>query len=168
MEEESEQKPVVEGDGAEAESEAPEADQTETGAKVKEEEEGESRGTKRRHDDDGGRYNRDHRRSRFDDKPLNIEMENDDWVQLTSVVLDKYNSDLNLRIQDNGIKANPITVEGFAFMWAGARATYGVSSGKVGFEVKLLEQLAVDHLPEDETTRMLSGLDSLWIHQACN
>ena len=63
------------------------------------------------------------------------------------------NSDLNLRIHESGTKANPITVEGFAFMWAGARSTYGVTSGKIGYEVKLLEQLSVSHLPADETSR---------------
>jgi len=155
--EEQEDKPAVEGEAAEAESEAPEADQTENDGEEGKQEE--NRGTKRRHDEDGsneGRHQRQrdhHHRSRFDDKPLNIEMENDDWVQLTTVILDKYNSDLNLRIHETGVKANPITVEGFAFMWAGARATYGVTSGKVGFEVKLLEQLSVDHLPADETSR---------------
>lgn len=47
------------------------------------------------------------------------------------------NSDLNLRIMEGGLKANPLTVEGFAMMWAGVRATNGVTSGKVAFEVKV-------------------------------
>ena len=47
------------------------------------------------------------------------------------------NADLNLRIGDGGCKCNPITVEGFAFMWAGARSNYGVNKGKVAFEVKV-------------------------------
>ena len=47
----------------------------------------------------------------------------------------------------------PITVEGFAFMWAGGRSNYGVAKGKVAFQVKLLEQLNVDHLPPEETNR---------------
>ena len=47
------------------------------------------------------------------------------------------NCDLNLRVQDEGLKAHPLTVEGFAFMWAGARAMYGVKSGKVAYEVKV-------------------------------
>ncbi len=46
------------------------------------------------------------------------------------------NADLNLRV-DEGCKCNPITVEGFAFMWAGARANYGVNKGKVAFEAKV-------------------------------
>lgn len=40
-------------------------------------------------------------------------------------------------MQDEGLKAHPLTVEGFAFMWAGARAMYGVKSGKVAYEVKV-------------------------------
>ena len=47
------------------------------------------------------------------------------------------NSDLNLRVSEDGFQANPITVEGFGFMWAGARANYGVKSGKVCYEVKV-------------------------------
>lgn len=47
------------------------------------------------------------------------------------------NCDLNLRIQDDGLKACPLTVEGFAFMWAGARSMYGVRSGKVAYEAKV-------------------------------
>ena len=45
--------------------------------------------------------------------------------------------DLNLRISEDGTKANPINVEDFALMWSGARANYGVKKGKVGFEVKV-------------------------------
>lgn len=47
------------------------------------------------------------------------------------------NCDLNLRVQDDGLKAHPLTVEGFAFMWAGVRAMFGVKSGKVAYEVKV-------------------------------
>ena len=47
------------------------------------------------------------------------------------------NCDLNLRIGEDGLKAHPLTVEGFAMMWAGARSTYGVDKGKVAFEVKV-------------------------------
>lgn len=63
------------------------------------------------------------------------------------------NADLNLRIAEDGLMANPITVEGFAFMWAGARANYGVTKGKVCYEVKVAEELKVNHLPDEETNR---------------
>ena len=63
------------------------------------------------------------------------------------------NADLNLRISKDGYVANPITVEGFGFMWAGARANFGVKKGKVCYEVKIVDELRVDHLPEEETSR---------------
>ena len=47
------------------------------------------------------------------------------------------NSDLNLRVDEAGVKGTPITAEGFAFMWAGVRGSYGVSKGKVCYEVKV-------------------------------
>jgi len=76
--------------------------------------------------------------------------ENEDWLNVTHCLLDKYSSDLNLRISLDGFKATPINVEGFAMMWSGARSNYGAKAGKVAFEVKILEHLEVDNLPEDE------------------
>ena len=48
------------------------------------------------------------------------------------------NSDLNLKIDyTTGLKAEPLSYEGFGMVWAGARGTYGVAKGKVAFEVKV-------------------------------
>lgn len=59
-------------------------------------------------------------------------------------VLDHYNSDLNLIIDPDGYGAYSLTEpEGFCFCWAGARATYGVTRGKVFFEVHITENLPV-------------------------
>ncbi|XP_035205798.1 uncharacterized protein LOC118180854 [Stegodyphus dumicola] len=66
------------------------------------------------------------------------------------VTLDTYNSDLNLVIDASKYSAHPLTNEGFAFMWAGARATHGSSKGKFCFEMKVLQHLDVSHLPSDE------------------
>jgi len=85
--------------------------------------------------------------------PKKIEMEDDSWVQSTEVVLDRYNADLNLRIDESNVKAHPLTTDGFAFMWAGARSTYGVNTGKVAFEVKIGEELSVNHLPSEEANK---------------
>ena len=63
------------------------------------------------------------------------------------------NCDLHIRVREDGYKSTPITVEGFAFMWAGVRATYGLKKGKVAYECKVLEHLNVDHLPDEERTR---------------
>ena len=54
------------------------------------------------------------------------------------VLLDWYNSDLNLTINKTDfVSGAPLTEAGFAYMWAGARATYGFVSGKIGYEVKV-------------------------------
>lgn len=67
-----------------------------------------------------------------------------------SLALDLYNSDLNLIIDKSQFSAKPLTTDGFAFMWAGARATHGARQGKVCYEVKVLQQLDVSHLPPEE------------------
>ncbi|CAE1331790.1 HNRNPUL1 [Acanthosepion pharaonis] len=85
--------------------------------------------------------------------PKKVEMEDDSWVQSTDVVFDRYNCDLNLRIDENNYKAHPLTTDGFAFMWAGVRSTYGVNTGKVAFEVKVGEELNVNHLPSEEQNK---------------
>ncbi|XP_055927077.1 heterogeneous nuclear ribonucleoprotein U-like protein 1 [Argiope bruennichi] len=71
-------------------------------------------------------------------------------IDETIITLDTYNSDLNLVIAGSLFSAHPLTDEGFAFMWAGARATHGTSKGKFCFEVKVLDHLDVSHLPADE------------------
>lgn len=73
-----------------------------------------------------------------------------DTIDETVVTLDTYNSDLNLVIDGSKYSAHPLTKEGFAFMWAGARATHGAEKGKFCFEVKVIEYLDVSHLPADE------------------
>lgn len=47
------------------------------------------------------------------------------------------NSDLCLRMNKEGLFARPWVDGGFAMVWAGARASYGVKSGKVAYEVKV-------------------------------
>ncbi|CAE1294447.1 HNRNPUL1 [Acanthosepion pharaonis] len=60
-------------------------------------------------------------------------------------VLDFYNSDLNLVIDPDCYGGKNLTEpEGFCFTWAGARATYGVTRGKVFYEVHIIEHLPVN------------------------
>jgi hypothetical protein len=66
-----------------------------------------------------------------DDIILPVEYEYSD----DEVVLDPYNSDLNLIIDKECLLAYPHSTEGFAMMWAGCRATYGVACGRAAFEV---------------------------------
>ncbi len=37
----------------------------------------------------------------------------------------------------DGVTGTPMSSDGFAFMWAGARAMYGVKKGKIAFETKV-------------------------------
>ncbi|XP_046446936.1 heterogeneous nuclear ribonucleoprotein U-like protein 1 [Daphnia pulex] len=70
------------------------------------------------------------------------------------VVLDWYNSDLNLTINKTDfVSGAPLTEAVFAYMYAGARATYGFENGKVCYEVKVTENLAVSYLEESEPNR---------------
>ncbi|XP_022091036.1 heterogeneous nuclear ribonucleoprotein U-like protein 1 [Acanthaster planci] len=68
----------------------------------------------------------------------------------SACVLSTYISDLNVTITGGGLSAEPQTSEGFAYLWGGVKATYGVGKGKVCFEVKLEKHLNVRHLPPDE------------------
>ncbi len=64
--------------------------------------------------------------------------ENEPEIDESLVVLDTYNSDLNLIIDaKNFVSGAPLTNAGFAYMFGGARATYGFSFGKVCYEVKV-------------------------------
>ncbi|GFQ73559.1 heterogeneous nuclear ribonucleoprotein U-like protein 1 [Trichonephila clavata] len=71
-------------------------------------------------------------------------------IDETVVKLDTYSSDLSLIIDASCYSATPMHNEGFAFMWAGARATHGAATGKYCFEVKIGAHLNVSHLPADE------------------
>ncbi|XP_032230526.1 heterogeneous nuclear ribonucleoprotein U-like protein 1 isoform X2 [Nematostella vectensis] len=67
------------------------------------------------------------------------------------VLLDDHNSDLHFVIEQDGVTGGNHSAPGFDYMWAGARASHGVKSGKIFFEVTVLDKLPVD-LPETETT----------------
>ncbi|CAL1539438.1 unnamed protein product [Lymnaea stagnalis] len=93
---------------------------------------------------------RERRHGRYSPPPRKVEMDDTAWETLKTFVLDRYDADMNLRFDDNNIKAHPLTVDGFAYMWSGVRAMYGVHKGKVAYEVKVLENLNVEHLSRDE------------------
>ncbi|XP_022244327.1 heterogeneous nuclear ribonucleoprotein U-like protein 1 isoform X2 [Limulus polyphemus] len=102
-----------------------------------------SRDRHRRHS-----HERSHRSS-----PTTIKREEQEETFDDSLVaLDTYNSDLTLVIDKSRYSAIPFTEEGFAFMWSGVRATYGITSGRICFEVKVKKHLDVSHLPPDEST----------------
>lgn len=60
------------------------------------------------------------------------------WKDNVKVYLDDYNSDLNFVIEEDGLTGSCLHKDGFEFIWAGARATHGVSRGKVKFSTFIL------------------------------
>ncbi|XP_026288603.1 heterogeneous nuclear ribonucleoprotein U-like protein 1 [Frankliniella occidentalis] len=68
----------------------------------------------------------------------------------SALLLSWYDSDLNLVIdKDNFLTATPMHQQGFGYVWAGARASFGFSKGKVCFETKCLEECDVSHLENE-------------------
>ncbi|XP_072044073.1 uncharacterized protein [Amphiura filiformis] len=59
--------------------------------------------------------------------------------------LSDYTCDLQVTISRDGFSATPLNEGGFVYMWAGVKATHGVRSGKVCFEVKVTEELDASH-----------------------
>ncbi|KTF88312.1 hypothetical protein cypCar_00037604 [Cyprinus carpio] len=93
-------------------------------------------GHKRRYDESHGFSYYEHREDRRSRSPLPSADEDEEDFDGTLVVIDTYNCDLHFKVSRDRCSGFPLTTEGFAYLWSGARATYGVNKGRVCYELK--------------------------------
>ncbi|XP_006871461.1 PREDICTED: heterogeneous nuclear ribonucleoprotein U-like protein 1 isoform X2 [Chrysochloris asiatica] len=105
---------------------------------------------KRPYEENRGRGYYEHREDRRGRSPQPPAEEDEDEFDDTLVAIDTYNCDLHFKVARDRSSGYPLTIEGFAYLWSGARASYGVRRGRVCFEMKINEEISVKHLPSTE------------------
>uniref|UniRef100_A0A671RK83 Heterogeneous nuclear ribonucleoprotein U-like protein 1 n=1 Tax=Sinocyclocheilus anshuiensis TaxID=1608454 RepID=A0A671RK83_9TELE len=121
---------------------------------------------KRSYDDSRGYGYYEHREERRGRSPQPPAEEEEEDIDEKLVVIDTYNCDLHFKVARDRYSGYPLTIEGFALLWAGARATYGVTKGRVCFEMKINEEISVKHLPTTEPDPHVVRIG--WSLDSCN
>uniref|UniRef100_A0A8C2HAN6 Heterogeneous nuclear ribonucleoprotein U like 1 n=1 Tax=Cyprinus carpio TaxID=7962 RepID=A0A8C2HAN6_CYPCA len=125
-----------------------------------------SNSRKRSYDDSRGYGYYEHREERRGRSPQPPAEEEEEDIDDKLVVIDTYNCDLHFKVARDRYSGYPLTIEGFAYLWAGARATYGVNKGRVCFEMKINEEISVKHLPTTEPDPHVVRIG--WSLDSCN
>ncbi|XP_070620525.1 heterogeneous nuclear ribonucleoprotein U-like protein 1 isoform X2 [Erythrolamprus reginae] len=107
-------------------------------------------GHKRTFDESRGRGYYEYREDKRTRSPQPPAEEDEDDFDDSLVAIDTYNCDLHFKVARDRFSGYPLTIEGFAYLWSGARATYGVRRGRVCYEMKINEEISVKHLPSTE------------------
>ncbi|KAL1764773.1 heteroproteinous nuclear ribonucleoprotein U 1 isoform X1 [Sigmodon hispidus] len=92
----------------------------------------------------------EHREERRGRSPQPPAEEDEDDFDDTLVAIDTCNCDLHFKVARDRSSGYPLTIEGFAYLWSGARASYGVRRGRVCFEMKINKEISVIHLRSTE------------------
>ncbi|KAJ0021911.1 hypothetical protein NQD34_009401 [Periophthalmus magnuspinnatus] len=111
---------------------------------------GGSQGRKRPYEENRGYGYYEHREEKRSRTPQPPAEDEEEKIDDTLVTIDTYNCDLHFKVSRNRYSGYPLTIEGFAYLWAGARASHGVTKGRVCYEMKINEEISVKHLPSNE------------------